>query len=255
VRCFSGIFAGFGSRLGSGCTSGHGAVGLARLSPRSFAAVGTFMATGFLAAGLSRASYIRPYLYSDAARVHQVQDNLYLLPLVAVLTVYVFYRIRWHTSPAPSASQDSKLALSLLEKLGAQLVAYCVGLLCGVGLALSGMCNPAKVLTFLDAFGETGFDPQLMAVLGAAVGINAAFFYSMKYGSLSRSFPICCSAAANSEMPGASKPQPFSELIAYGPSAPANRRMDWKLFTGSAVFGVGWGLSGACPGLFLKHVF
>ena len=44
----AGLLVGFGTRLGSGCTSGHGVSGLARLSKRSFAAVGTFMATAFL---------------------------------------------------------------------------------------------------------------------------------------------------------------------------------------------------------------
>ena len=45
VLVLAGLLVGFGTRLGSGCTSGHGVSGLARLSPRSFAAVGTFMAT------------------------------------------------------------------------------------------------------------------------------------------------------------------------------------------------------------------
>lgn len=44
----AGLLVGFGTRLGSGCTSGHGVAGLARLSPRSFAAVATFLATGVL---------------------------------------------------------------------------------------------------------------------------------------------------------------------------------------------------------------
>ncbi len=44
----AGLLVGFGTRLGSGCTSGYGVSGLARLSKRSFAAVGTFMATAFL---------------------------------------------------------------------------------------------------------------------------------------------------------------------------------------------------------------
>ena len=43
----SGLLVGFGARLGSGCTSGHGVCGLARLSPRSFVATGIFMATAF----------------------------------------------------------------------------------------------------------------------------------------------------------------------------------------------------------------
>ena len=44
----SGLLVGFGARLGSGCTSGHGVCGLARLSPRSFVATGIFMATAFV---------------------------------------------------------------------------------------------------------------------------------------------------------------------------------------------------------------
>ena len=45
---WAGLIVGFGTRLGSGCTSGHGVCGLARLSPRSLASVATFMATGIL---------------------------------------------------------------------------------------------------------------------------------------------------------------------------------------------------------------
>jgi uncharacterized membrane protein YedE/YeeE len=50
----SGLLVGFGARLGSGCTSGHGVCGLARLSPRSFAATGIFMATAFVTVFVAR---------------------------------------------------------------------------------------------------------------------------------------------------------------------------------------------------------
>lgn len=50
-----GLFVGYGTRLGSGCTSGHGVCGLSRLSPRSMVATGMFMASGFLTVGLLRA--------------------------------------------------------------------------------------------------------------------------------------------------------------------------------------------------------
>ena len=50
----SGLLVGFGARLGSGCTSGHGVCGLARLSPRSFVATGIFMATAFVTVFLAR---------------------------------------------------------------------------------------------------------------------------------------------------------------------------------------------------------
>jgi uncharacterized membrane protein YedE/YeeE len=50
----AGLLVGFGTRMGSGCTSGHGVVGLARLSPRSFAAVATFLTTGVIAVTVLR---------------------------------------------------------------------------------------------------------------------------------------------------------------------------------------------------------
>jgi len=50
----SGLLVGFGARLGSGCTSGHGVCGLARLSPRSFVATGIFMATAFVTVFVAR---------------------------------------------------------------------------------------------------------------------------------------------------------------------------------------------------------
>lgn len=49
-----GLLVGFGTRLGNGCTSGHGVCGMARLSPRSIAATATFMAAGFLLVGVMR---------------------------------------------------------------------------------------------------------------------------------------------------------------------------------------------------------
>jgi uncharacterized membrane protein YedE/YeeE len=52
----AGLLVGFGTRMGSGCTSGHGVVGLARLSPRSFAAVASFLVAGVLAVALLRSS-------------------------------------------------------------------------------------------------------------------------------------------------------------------------------------------------------
>ena len=50
-----GVLVGYGTRLGSGCTSGHGVCGLSRLSPRSMLATGMFMASGFVTVGLLRA--------------------------------------------------------------------------------------------------------------------------------------------------------------------------------------------------------
>ena len=59
VLILAGLLVGFGARLGTGCTSGHGVCGLARLSPRSFAAVGTFMATAIATVALMNAAGVK----------------------------------------------------------------------------------------------------------------------------------------------------------------------------------------------------
>ncbi|HEY3494235.1 MAG TPA: DUF6691 family protein [Polyangiaceae bacterium] len=99
-------------------------------------------------------------------------------------------------------------------------VALACGLVFGAGLVLGGMTRPAKVLAFLDVFGA--WDPSLMFVMGGALGISAlAFRFSRR-----RAAPL---AAASF-------------------SIPAKQPLDVGLLAGAALFGVGWGLGGYCPG-------
>ena len=101
-----------------------------------------------------------------------------------------------------------------------QLVAACAGLVFGLGLWMSGMTDPAKVLGFLDVAGA--WDPTLMFVLGGAVGVTVVAFRFV----LARGRPF---------LPGAFH-------------IPTRRRIDRELVLGSALFGVGWGIAGYCPG-------
>ncbi len=94
------------------------------------------------------------------------------------------------------------------------------GLLFGFGLALSGMMNPEKVLGFLDFAGE--WDPSLAFVLAGAVGISA-----MGYGLKARM---------------------VEPLLAPRFEVPTNPKPDARLVGGAALFGIGWGLAGFCPG-------
>ncbi len=100
------------------------------------------------------------------------------------------------------------------------LSALIAGLMFGVGLAVSGMSDPAKVLNFLDIAGT--WDPSLAFVMGGAVAV--AFF----------GFRV---------LRGRSKPL-FAESFAW----PMARDIDRPLLTGAALFGLGWGLGGFCPG-------
>lgn len=98
------------------------------------------------------------------------------------------------------------------------------GLFCGAifgfGLALSGMLNPARVRGFLDIFGR--FDPGLAFVLaGAVTASTAGFLVSRRLRA-----PL------------------FDDAF----HIPKSRTIDRRLVLGAAVFGVGWGMAGFCPG-------
>ncbi|MFG6177132.1 DUF6691 family protein [Halomonas sp. THAF12] len=100
------------------------------------------------------------------------------------------------------------------------LMGYVAGLLFGLGLAVSGMTDPARVLGFLDLAGA--WDPTLMFVLGGAVVTNfVGYRLALR------------------------RPNP---LFAVAFQLPTRRDLDARLVGGSAMFGIGWGLSGYCPG-------
>jgi hypothetical protein len=94
------------------------------------------------------------------------------------------------------------------------------GLLFGLGLGISGMTLPAKVVGFLDVLGD--WDPSLAFVMLGAIAVYMPL-YRMIVG----------------------RPAP---LFAAGFALPTARDIDARLVVGAAVFGVGWGLAGYCPG-------
>lgn len=94
------------------------------------------------------------------------------------------------------------------------------GLIFGLGLAVSGMMNPARVLGFLDVAGA--WDPSLAFVLAGAVAVSTLGVLLARRCSA----PLCA--------------QHFAWPTATG--------LDVKLLTGAALFGIGWGLAGFCPG-------
>ena len=100
------------------------------------------------------------------------------------------------------------------------IAALASGALFGVGLAISGMTDRLVVLGFLDLYGD--FNPQLAFVLAGAVAVTAiAFRFVLRL------------------------PQP---VLAAGFKLPAATAVDRQLLLGAAIFGVGWGLIGFCPG-------
>lgn len=95
-----------------------------------------------------------------------------------------------------------------------------VGVIFGAGLGLSDMVNPARVQAFLDFAGE--WDPTLMLVMGAAL-VPSAIAYLIR-------------------------PRMTQPLLGETFSIPEGRSLDRPLLIGAAMFGIGWGLVGFCPG-------
>lgn len=100
------------------------------------------------------------------------------------------------------------------------------------------------MIRFLDFAGADGWDPQLILVMGGGVAVNLATFRYMAK-TWATKVPPLYTVTADGNSP---HPKTFAALIPYGPSAGPNRVIDWKLLLGSAMFGVGWGLTGICPG-------
>jgi len=109
--------------------------------------------------------------------------------------------------------------------------AYLAGALFGAGLVVSGMVDPRNVVGFLDFAGLSGpWNPALIGVMGGAVVTHALLLRL-----LARRAPSPSSAPVRALAPAA---------LATAPPA----RVDRPLVLGSAIFGIGWGLSGYCPG-------
>ena len=99
--------------------------------------------------------------------------------------------------------------------------AFAAGIVFGLGIAISGMANPAKVVNFFDIAGS--WDPSLILVMGGALAV-AAVGYRILFGA-------------------ATKP-----VFDTSFHLPGTDRIDGRLVVGSALFGIGWGIAGFCPG-------
>ena len=102
----------------------------------------------------------------------------------------------------------------------AVLFSLLAGLVFGLGLIVSGMANPAKVLGFLDLAGA--WDPSLAFVMAGAIAVGAVAFAVARRRTRS--------------------------LIGLEMRLPTGSKLDRRLLAGSALFGVGWGIAGFCPG-------
>lgn len=115
-----------------------------------------------------------------------------------------------------AAASPMAPSTSVVSGLGA----LASGLLFGIGLGISGMTRPAKVIGFLDVFGR--WDPSLAFVMAGALAVHILLLRRVERRS-----------------------RPLLDVTFHRPSA---KHVDRKLVIGATIFGVGWGLAGYCPG-------
>ncbi|KAF2447139.1 YeeE/YedE family integral membrane protein-like protein [Karstenula rhodostoma CBS 690.94] len=221
-----GILVGWGTKAAHGCTSGHMLCGLSRLSGRSALAVAIFFPGALITHHLVHPCLMTSVCMSDlpcyTARYPTQAITTSLVALTAVtvaagrLSPRIIARLSKNTKTAGEKSDDNSFARHATELFA--------GLEFGLGLHITQMSNPAKVTAFLSFPRLEVWDPSMMLVM--AFGILPSLFENLAKGFVN--------------------PPRFTRKYELGNKTFADT--DWKLLLGAAAFGIGWGMSGTCPG-------
>lgn len=212
TNLIAGVLVGFGTKLGSGCTSGHMLCGIARGSKRSFVATATFSAFAMVTARLVGSL---PTCFDSAGQevaCHVIAENYsaeipYLAGLLGVIVVL----------------RNIIPKLSLPASTRATLSSIFSGFAFGTGLLVSGLASQQKTLGFLAGI-PPKFDPSLAMV--------------MLFGVLPNAYSVWQSGFFKNVTP----------LLTTEFSLPQIFDVTPRLIAGAAIFGIGWGMAGICPG-------
>ncbi|RXK36504.1 hypothetical protein M231_06225 [Tremella mesenterica] len=206
-----GSLVGLGSRLGSGCTSGHFLCGVSRLSPRSLIATLTFFSTSLLTSYF----FPSPFLSPPTSSLHLIPSASFTPSSSSILILLTTVGLTILLQTLPTFLPLTKLHLRSLPYI-------LNGIIFSLGLQMSGMISPLKVAAFLTPF-SPDFDPSLALIVITGVIPNA-----IQWGIIK-----------NIRRP---------KLDWESWNVPTRPDIDWKLLLGSSLFGVGWALTGVCPG-------
>lgn len=211
----SGLLVGFGTKLGNGCTSGHGVCGMPRLSIRSIVACCTFLTFGVGFATL-KANY--PFLSNPEfiEVTKDIESDAFHYAFFGILNFLMIFAPIWI------------IFKKKYELIYDYVVSFSTGIIFGIGLILSGMVKRRKILNFLNVT-SSDWDPSLLFVLCSAVGLNLITFnYLIRVKK--------------------------TPLLAEKFELPSKTRIDFQLILGSAIFGIGWGIGGLCPGPLIVNI-
>jgi uncharacterized membrane protein YedE/YeeE len=230
----AGALVGLGTKLANGCTSGHGICGLARFSRRSLIAVGTFLPVGILTGSLipSQAPIIRTLTSSPVTRLSSYMGLSLTLAVSALAIPSLFKPIQrmFQSVKGPSMKQEE------LNSERKRPVALISGSIFALGLSISGMVKNSKVFAFLNVttIPRGSWDGTLVTVLASGLLVSILGYQFV---------PNHCVCAHKWML---KRPLRLHESASF--SVPTNQVIDVPLVLGSALFGIGWGIGGVCPG-------
>jgi uncharacterized membrane protein YedE/YeeE len=211
-----------GYQLAKGCTSGHMLCGMSRLSPFSTAAVATFFPTALITHHL-----VHPPLRTEICQsglpcytpTYPSQQTTVGLLILATIAIFAGRLL-----PQIVAKTTSKEGTKEADSPARQTTRFLSGLEFGLGLQITGMAHPSKVLSFLSFPKLEVWDPSMGLVILFGIVPNLIEIQAR----------------------GFQKPPLFNNKFEF--PRRTIKDIDWRLILGSAVFGIGWGLSGTCPG-------
>ena len=207
--------------------------GLARLSGRSLIAVATFFSVAMLTH-----HHVHPSLYTDACPgalpcytpILPSSATTVALALLATISVLAARTIPNLIGKAMSNANDVKISLEP-QAPARMATQFFAGILFALGLHISGMAHPAKVTSFLSFPVMRAWDPSLALVIAFGVVPN---FITI-------------------QLKGFAEPPTFAKKFEL--PTKTIKDVDVKFVAGAAVFGLGWGLTGTCPGPAVLRAF
>lgn len=235
-----GFLVGLGTKIGNGCTSGHFLCGLSRISPRSIVATATFFSIAVLTNVLSNP--VKPFTRKAILAARVDLPSLWAVLLMQIPAVLYLFVIPYFVKAKAEKKGVTEEELKLTHEQAGKASSFLIGLHFALGLAMTGMLRPSKVLGFLnlspDRIRSGHWDPSLAFVaLGGIVASSIGWFADVK-PRVERSKR---SSATTEDKPLYWRSSPKWRL-------PTQKSIDFKLIFGSILFGIGWGVTGLCPG-------